>query len=269
MRSRDPEEILREAAGLADRGFRELVLTGINTALYGAEAGGRAPGAGLADLLAALDRLPGTFRVRLSSLEPTVVRAEDVEALLGCRRLCRHLHLSAQSGSDGVLRRMHRNYDRAGYLEIVEALRRFDPCYGITTDLICGFPGETETEFADTLSLTEAVDFGRVHVFPYSRRAGTAAASMPDQIPAAVKRQRCRQLTAAADAAAARFFDRCVGTVRQVLLEEATPDGLLSGYADNYVRVWVEGPADLLHQFCQVKLVTKYQDGMKGVIVNG
>ena len=136
VRSRRPEEIEEEARRLLRRGFRELILTGINTALYGRDLGYD----GIEPLIARLNALPGDFRIRLSSLEPTVINADYVRRLLVYEKLCPHLHLSVQSGSDRILARMNRRYDRSGYLEIIDALRESDPLYGVTTDVIVGFP---------------------------------------------------------------------------------------------------------------------------------
>ena len=184
VRSRPPEEILREAAMLLDSGVREIVLTGINTALYGTEPGAQCS---LADLLSDLDKIDGAFRIRLSSLEPTVVDKNNVEQIIRFSRLCHHLHLSVQNGSDRILRSMNRHYTRDEYLEIVRAIREFDPLYGITTDIIVGFPGETESDFADTIDIVRQAGFGKVHVFRYSPRKGTVGAGLPDAVPGQTK----------------------------------------------------------------------------------
>lgn len=265
VRSRDLAEILDEARGLLDKGFKELILTGINTALYGTDLGY----GGIEPLIARLNALPGDFRIRLSSLEPTVINAEYVKGLLAYEKLCPHLHLSIQSGSDNVLRRMNRRYNRAEYLDIVRVLQDFDPLYGITTDIICGFPGETEADFADSLSIIDQAGFCKVHAFKYSRRKGTPAAAMADQIPGDVKNARSRVLMEKAEEDAGRFFDRCRGAVRRVLFEEMTEGGLMTGYADNYVKAYAAGGPEMLNQFYDVKLLEKYKDGMKGEIING
>lgn len=231
VRSRDRDSILAEAENLVGRGYRELVLTGINTALY----------EDLRGLLFDLDAMDGDFRVRLSSLEPTVVDAPFVERLLQSRRLCHHLHLSIQSGSDHILAAMHRRYGRKEYLEIVRVLREVDPLFNITTDMIVGFPGETDEDHAETVLLAEEIGFGRIHVFPYSRRKGTKAADMPGQVPAAVKKKRAAELLALSDRLAVRLGEQMVGTEQRVLWEE-DKDGLLSGYTDNYVEAVAEGP---------------------------
>lgn len=265
VRSRPLDEVLAEAEGLLAKGFKELILTGINTALYGTDLGY----GGIAPLIARLDALPGDFRIRLSSLEPTVINAEYVKGLLAYKKLCPHLHLSIQSGSDAVLRRMNRRYSRADYLDIVRVLQDFDPLYGVTTDIICGFPGETPEDFSDSLSIIDEVGFCRVHAFKYSRRKGTPAADMPDQVSGDVKNQRSQALMEKAEADAGRFYERCRGAVRRVLFEETAGDGLLTGYTDNYVKTYAAGDEEMLNQFYDVKLLEKYRDGMKGEIING
>lgn len=263
VRSRPMEEILTEAQGLLDKGFKELILTGINTALYGEDLGY----SGIAPLIEKISDLPGKFRIRLSSLEPTVINADYVKSLLGYEKLCPHLHLSVQSGADHVLRLMNRRYSRSEYLDIVRVLKEFDPLYGITTDIIAGFPGETEADFADSLSIIDRVGFCKVHAFKYSPRKGTKAAEMA-QLSGSVKNERSRILAEKAEEDAAQFYEKCRGAVREVLFEEEAPGGLITGYTDNYIKVYAEGGADRLNQFYPVKLLEKYQDGMKGEIVN-
>ena len=259
VRSRPPEEILREAAMLLDSGVREIVLTGINTALYGTEEGF---GCGLADLLSMLDGLEGDFRVRLSSLEPTVVDKDNVEKIIRFRRLCHHLHLSVQNGSDKVLGSMNRHYTRDEYLEIVRAIREYDPLYGITTDIIVGFPGETEEDFADTLDIVRRAGFGKVHVFRYSPRKGTVGARLPDAVPEQDKKVRSDILEKLSGEVADDFIRRNMDAVHTVLIEEHR-DNYATGYTDNYIRVYIEDENTQLlpGTFLNVKLTDIYQDG--------
>ena len=265
VRSRDLTEIVEEAAGLIEKGFKELILTGINTALYGEDLGY----GGIEPLIAELNALSGDFRIRLSSLEPTVINASYVQGLLKYEKLCPHLHLSIQSGSDRVLELMNRHYDRAEYLDIVKVLKDFDPLYGITTDIIVGFPGETEEDFADSLRLVDEVGFCKVHAFKYSPRKGTKAVALPDQLSGEVKNRRSKVLIEKAAEDARRFFALCEGAQRRVLFEEMSEDGLLTGYTDNYIKVYVPGGSERLNQFYNVRLLKEYKDGMKGEIVYG
>ena len=274
VRSRNPEEITEEAETLIRQGFKEIILTGINTALYGAEenfsyplkpdeeaAGMR----GIEIIIKRINDLEGDFRIRLSSLEPTVINAAYVRELMKYDKLCHHLHLSVQSGSNHVLKLMNRRYDRSEYLEIVKVLREFDPLYGITTDIICGFPGETDKDFEDSLDMIEQVKFCKVHAFRYSKRRGTAAALMEGQVSGEVKKRRSDRLIEAGEKAAAEFMESCRNSVRPVLFEEVCGT-LVAGYSDNYIKVYAEGGEDDLNRIRNVKLSENYKDGMKGEI---
>ena len=286
VRSRDPQEVTDEAAELIRQGFKEIILTGINTALYGTEEGfcyplrddEEAAGmSGIEIIIKRINDLEGDFRIRLSSLEPTVINAEYVKRLMKYERLCPHLHLSVQSGSNHVLELMNRRYDRSEYLEIVKVLREYDPLYGITTDIICGFPGETEEDFEDSLEIVEKVKFCKVHAFKYSRREGTAAALMEGQIPGEIKNQRSDRLIEAGERVSAGFMESCRGAVRPVLFEELCEESedddgaegrnsLITGYTDNYIKVYARGDSDDLNSIKKVKLLERYKDGMKGEI---
>ena len=264
VRSRNMDEIIEEAKGLIDNGFKEIILTGINTALYGEDLGY----GGIEPLIAKLDALEGDFRIRLSSLEPTVINAEYVKGLLQYKKLCPHLHLSIQSGADHVLQLMNRKYGRQEYLDIVKVLKDHDPLYGITTDIISGFPGETDEDFADSLDIIDKVGFCKVHAFKYSVRKGTPAEKMK-QVPGEIKNARAAALGAKAEEDALRFYDLCKGAVRKVLFEETAEEGFITGYTDNYIKTYVPGDESMLNRFYDVKLVDRFQDGMKGEIANG
>jgi threonylcarbamoyladenosine tRNA methylthiotransferase MtaB len=271
VRSRAVADVLAEAKGLLDQGFKELVLTGINAALYGTESGfEKAPDGmyGIEWIIKEINDLPGDFRIRLSSLEPAVVNAEYVKNLMKYEKLCPHLHLSAQSGSDAILKSMNRPYDRKDYLEIVSVLKEFDPEYGISTDLIVGFPGETEENFQDSVKLVEEVGFCKVHAFKYSQRPMTKAATMKDQIAPPVKKVRSQVLMEAGELASQRFYEANRGKVRTVLIEEYLEDiGCMTGYTDNYIRVYINGnKSDLINTFCSVKLEESFMDGMSGTL---
>ena len=274
VRSRDPEEIVEEAKSLIDNGFKEIVLTGINTALYGTEEGFREKYGveeyGIESIIKRIDAIEGSFRIRLSSLEPTVVNAEYVKGLLKYAKLCPHLHLSIQSGSDHIISAMNRHYTRQDYLDIVNVLVADDPGYGITTDIIVGFPGETEEDFEDSLRLVDEAGFLKVHVFKYSEREGTKAAGMKDQVLGEIKNERSDRLIEKGEEIANRFFRIEAGNLRTALFEEITEEGLLTGYTENYVRVYAEpdgDPEKLLNEFCTVIMGTPFEDGMTAEIV--
>lgn len=263
VRSRPQDEIIAEAESLVRQGFKELILTGINTALY----------EDLPGLLRRLDELEEhnrklDFRVRLSSLEPTVVNAEYVKGLLGFRRLCHHLHLSIQSGSDNVLTAMRRRYDMNEYMQIVEVLREFDPLFGLSTDMIAGFPGETEDDIACSVDTIKRVEFCKTHAFNYSQRPGTVAASMTGQVPPPERKKRVAMLIQAGEEAARKFAEKNIGTITKVLFEERIVEEneiekrLMTGYTDNYIRAYAAFNEDLLGQLVEVKIVSLYKDGV-------
>lgn len=279
VRSRRPEDVTEEARSLIARGYREIILTGINTALYGTEEGFEFERSadeenlsGLETIIKRIDALEGDFRIRLSSLEPTVVKVDDVKKLLGYKKLCHHLHLSLQSGSDKVLKAMNRNYDREDYLEIVKALREFDPFYGITTDIIVGFPGEEEADFEDSLDVVRRAGFARVHAFRYSPRKGTRGAELKNAVPGDVSSDRADRLESVAKETAVKFNEKNFTTIHTVLAEEEQ-DGYITGYTDNYIRVYIEIPKDADSKnttrpgdFCKVQLTENYKDGCKAVL---
>ena len=270
VRSRPAEEIVEEVRSLAEAGHREIVLTGINTALYGTEPGAECS---LSQLLTMLDALeaPGgrDFRIRLSSLEPTVVDKDNVEEIIRHRRLCHHLHLSVQNGSDAVLKSMNRHYTRAEYLEIVKALRDYDPDFGITTDIIVGFPGETEEDFRDTLDIVKEAFFGKTHVFRYSPRRGTAGARLKGAVPESVKKERAAVLEEAAEEVARDFRLSIIGKEQTVLIEEEE-DGYMTGYTGNYIKAYIKvpgpdassGAALAPGEFCKVIPEGLFRDGV-------
>ena len=273
VRSRDPQEILEEARTLVAKGFREIVLTGINTALYGTEPGFRekfglneTDETGIELIIRMLDELPGDFRIRLSSLEPTVVDKEYVKRLLKYGRLTPHLHLSIQSGSDRILKSMGRRYSTCEYLEIVRVLREHDEGYGVTTDIIVGFPGESDEDFEDSLRICREAGFLKVHAFKYSRRKGTRAYDMADQVPGPVKNERIDRLISAGEEVRDTFLEREKGR-RRTLLAEEVENGWLTGYTENYVRTYVKclagtDPESLIGQFITVVMKDLYEDGM-------
>ena len=272
VRSRPLENIREEAERLIAAGYKELVLTGINTALYGMEQ--TTEEFGLEPVLEMINDLPGDFRIRLSSLEPAVVNSEYVKKLFRFDKLCRHLHMSAQSGSDRILAAMNRPYDREGYMELVKTLCSFDPCYGLSTDIIVGFPGETERDFEDSCKLVGHCGFCKTHVFKYSKRPGTKAADMPGQISPQVKNDRSDRLQKTAGEASEAFFRMNLdearrGRTQQVLLEEVTGDGkYITGYTGNYIRTYIPYSEKLeLNTFVQVRLEELFRDGMTGSVV--
>jgi threonylcarbamoyladenosine tRNA methylthiotransferase MtaB len=237
---------------LVAAGYREIVLTGANLSSYGAE---RPDGPVLHDLLAALLTVPGDFRLRLSSFEPSDVTPELVELLADAERLCRHLHLPAQSLDDGVLERMRRSYDAATVAAIATRLRRRIPGLALGTDLMVGFPGESESAFQTTRQRLESLPFTYFHVFPYSPRPGTAAGREEDDVPREVKRRRSLELRELGSAKAAAFAGSQVGHPVRVLVERSDASGqYLRGYTDNYLRVRVPADGGPTNRFVALEL---------------
>lgn len=225
------------AAGLAAEGYKELVLTGIEIASWGFDLPGKP---GLADCVCAVAGAAPGVRIRLGSIEPTAVTEDFCARLAELPGLCPHFHLSMQSGSDGVLKRMNRKYDTAEFYAVCERLRRYFPGCALTTDLITGFPGESEAEFAETLAFIRKCGFAQMHVFPYSRRPGTKADALPGQLTHAVKNERARAAHEVALEMQREYLESCVGSVQSVLFEsEKAP--LCLGHAPNYMPVSVEG----------------------------
>ena len=262
VRSRQLDEIKKEAEILINKGYKEIVLTGINTALYGRDID-----LNIEDAIRAVCSIDGDFRVRLSSLEPTVVTKENINSLLKYDKLCHHLHLSLQSGSNKVLKNMNRKYTREEYLDIVKMLRSFDETYNITTDIIVGFPGETEEDFNDSLEIIEKAVFGKVHGFKFSKRKGTKAALMNDVIDGKIKNDRIDRLLKLAEEKSEEFRRLNRDKITTVLFEEKTKEGLMAGFTDNYIKVYTDYNEELVGEFVKVKLLDIYLDGCLGEIV--
>ena len=239
LRSLPIPEAVEETRRLAGLGYRELVLTGIEVASYGLDLPGRP---GLTDLVCAVAEAAGDMRIRLSSLEPTVVTEDFCRRLAAAKRLCRHFHLSLQSGCDRTLKAMNRKYDTAGFYRAVELLREHFPGCALTCDLIVGFPGETEQDHRETLDFIRKCAFESMHIFPYSRRPGTPADSMPGQLENAVKARRAHEAQQIARQMHLDFLRSCIGSRLSVLFE-TQQDGLWTGHSDSYVLVSAQGGA--------------------------
>ena len=265
IRSRPLEEIVREAEVLAEAGYRELVLTGIHLASWGKEW---RDGRGLIDAVGAVHRVPGILRIRLGSLEPNVATAAFAERLSELPKVCPQFHLALQSGSDGVLRRMARAYTAEQYRQAVAELRRVFPRAAFTTDVLTGFPGETEEEYRETRQMITDVGFAKIHVFPYSRRAGTPADTMPGQIPKALKEQRARELIALGEETARRYRQLWLGETAEVLPEDRDAGGNWLGYTPEYIQVTLPQDSRLRQGLPVIARLTEItDDGMKGCVI--
>ena len=248
VRSRNVEDILREIKGLTKAGYREVVLTGIHISSYGIDFGqcqGNNDGSRLLELIEEIHEIESLERIRLGSLEPRIITEESAKRLAVLPKLCPHFHLSLQSGCDETLKRMNRHYTTGEYYHSVELLRAAFPHPAITTDVIVGFPGETEEEFARTKAFLHKVHFYEMHVFKYSRRAGTRAADMPEQIPDQVKAARSNELLQLERQQSASFREYYIGKEVSILLEEIKEIGnaaYILGHTKDYVKIAVPCP---------------------------
>jgi threonylcarbamoyladenosine tRNA methylthiotransferase MtaB len=245
IRSRALDQVIDEVHGLADQGVREFVMTGIHIASYGRDNGGP----GLIDLLEAVDAVDGVERLRLSSLEPRLITRPFVERLARLKSLCPHFHLSLQSGDDEILRVMNRRYTTSEYAAAIAMIRQYFQDPAITTDVIVGFPGESEEAFERTMAFVESVGFSELHVFKYSPKEGTPAAKMKDQVPGTVKSERSKRLIELGEELRASYLEHQVGSEHILLVEESEGLGAM-GYSENYLRISVPdaqaSPGDLL-----------------------
>lgn len=255
VRSLPLDRAAAQASEMARAGYRELVVTGIEISSWGRDLPGKP---GLADLLEAISAAAPSLRIRLGSLEPRTIDQEFCRRLSSLHNICPHFHLSLQSGCDKTLKAMNRKYDSGRFYQSVELLRKYYDTPGITTDLIVGFPGETDADFQESLAFVERCRFSALHVFPYSRRPGTPAAAMPGQVPNAEKKRRAGIAGQLAQKLKARYLEGLVGQTLEVLFEEEK-DGLWRGHAPNYAEVYAPGGG--LHNIVKPVWITGVQNG--------
>ncbi|HEX2172178.1 MAG TPA: tRNA (N(6)-L-threonylcarbamoyladenosine(37)-C(2))-methylthiotransferase MtaB [Dehalococcoidia bacterium] len=252
--SRPPDEIIAEVADRVAEGLQEVVLTGVQIGWYGRGGGlRRRAGWDLAALIRGILRDTAVARVRLTSIHPRDVSPALIEVLTD-RRVCPHLHMSLQSGSERILSLMRRRYTASGYLAKVEQVRARVPDLAFTTDIIVGFPGETDEDFEETCRVSRLAGFAQIHAFRYSARAGTTAAGLPNLVPEPVKSSRAERLSALAGDLGREFVGRSLGQTRPVLFESRTPGGSWTGLTDTYLRVEVESGRDLRGHLRPVRL---------------
>ena len=259
IRSAPLELAVEQAQELERRGYREIVITGIEIAGWGRDLPGKPP---LWQLIAAICRAVPRLRIRLGSLEPRIVTEEFCRELAEHPNLCPQFHLSMQSGCDTVLQRMKRKYDTARYYESICLLRQFFPGCALTTDMIVAFPGETEEEFRESLAFIRKCGFADMHIFPYSRRPGTPAAEMPGQLPNAVKEERSRRAIAVAEEMSRAYRTALIGTTQAVLFEDREGE-YFTGHAPNYVKVYIKGE-NLHNEIREVTITEVLGDGVIG-----
>ncbi|MFB0958001.1 MAG: tRNA (N(6)-L-threonylcarbamoyladenosine(37)-C(2))-methylthiotransferase MtaB [Clostridiaceae bacterium] len=270
--SKSKDVVLREIHQLVEAGFQEVILSGIHIASYGLDKPEQgvllgSPNYGLMELLEDLERIEGLKRIRIGSIEPMFFKGDRLERIARLSKLCPHFHLSLQSGSDSVLKRMNRRYTTQEYEEVVNALRDRIPQVSITTDLITGFPGETEEEHNETMVFLKRLRLTKTHVFKYSPRAGTTAAGMPHQVSPADKDRRSHELTNLSDEMEEQFNAGLVGTIQPVLFEksESTTEKGLTG---NFVEVLVETKVNLAGQIRKVRILSSDSAHCRGILLD-
>ena len=265
IRSRPLDDIRNEVLRLRDAGYREIVLTGIHLSSYGLDLN---KSVSLLDVIQDIQNIDGILRIRLGSLEPTIATPSFAAALKDASKICPQFHLALQSGSDSVLRRMRRRYNTSQYITGIENLRQVFPHAAFTTDILTGFPGETESEFIETKSMISRVGFARIHVFPYSPRPGTEASLMPGQLSSAEKEERVRDLISLGDQVAGSYLDSWIGR-ETVILPEEKISGCWEGYTPEYIRVRLGPDADCVPGIpLQVRLQSVSHRSSGGLIIS-
>ncbi|MEX2461757.1 MAG: tRNA (N(6)-L-threonylcarbamoyladenosine(37)-C(2))-methylthiotransferase MtaB [Paenibacillaceae bacterium] len=267
LRSRIPENVLQQAHQLVDAGYQEIVLTGIHTGGYGEDLQDYS----LAKLLWDLDKIEGLKRIRISSIEASQLTEDVLKVLKGSMKLCRHFHIPLQAGDDDVLHRMRRKYTTEEYARKIELIHEIMPDAAITTDVIVGFPGETEEMYLNGYRFMERMRFAEMHVFPYSKRTGTPAARMEDQIDEDVKNQRVHELILLSEQMQLTYALPFIGEVLEVIPEKPSKEmfsqGLMAGFSDNYLQVIFSGTEDMVGQIIKVKITEAGAKACKGEFV--
>ena len=261
IRSRKIYDIIEETKKLAASGFKEVILTGIHIASYGKDIASLS----LADVIEEISRVDGIERIRLSSVEPNLITEDFMKVIVDSKKVCDHFHLSMQSGCDRVLKMMNRKYSSSEYREKVEIIRKYMPSAGITTDVIVGFPGETEEDFEETYNFVKDIGFSRIHVFKYSPREGTPASRYENQIHGATKNYRSERLIKLGDNLMRDFSSRYIAKNLEVLFEEEKA-GYHEGYTSNYIRVKAFSDKNLVGQVVKLDIVNYENDYLVGEI---
>ena len=265
VRSRDLESIVKEVENLASNGYKEVVLTGIHVASYGKDI--KETDIKLLDVIKQINNIEGIERIRLSSVEPILFTDEFVEAVSAMDKVCPHYHLSLQSGCDETLKRMKRRYTTEEYKTIVDRLRAAIPNVSITTDVIVGFPGETNEEFDKTYEFLKDIELTHMHIFKYSPRKGTPAATMENQVDPSTKHERSEKLLQLNEENFKKFGQKMLDKEFNVLFEQKVGDNKFEGLTENYVKVIVESDKDLSEQILKVKITDVKNEFLEGILV--
>lgn len=266
-RSRDPQSVVNQAKQLVAAGYKEIVLTGIHTGGYGDDLENYR----LSDLLWELDKVEGLERVRISSIEASQIDEKMLEVLKGSSKMCRHFHIPLQAGSNEVLKRMRRKYTIEEFEHKIKMIREFMPDVAITTDIIVGFPGETDELFREGFEAIKRIGFSEMHVFPYSKRTGTPAARMEDQVDEEVKHARVHELIDLSETMQLAYAQKFIGQVLDIIPEKdekgLSGEGSATGFSDNYLQVRFAAPGDLTGKVCRVKLTEAGVNTCEGQLV--
>jgi len=262
IRSKNPEEVIEEVKNLAAQGYKEIVLTGIHLGNYGKDIH---DGTSLSTLVTELVRIPDLLRIRLGSIESVELSDELIRIIREEPKVCPHLHLPIQAGSDDILKRMNRHYRLAEYKELVRNLRKEIPGLALTTDLIVGFPGETEENFRETLDTLQELQFSAIHVFPYSPRKGTPAAAYPNQVKPEIKKERAARVQALGKELAGAYRNQFFHKMVRVLVEEEK-EGFFEGVSDEYIRVFIKDKDVEKGKVYSVWIDSMTDNGMIGMV---
>ena len=265
VRSRDMESIINEAKTLAENGYEEVVLTGIHVASYGKDI--KDENVTLLDVIKKINEIDGIKRIRTSSVEPILFTDEFVNEVSKMEKVMPHYHLSLQSGCDETLKRMNRRYTTAEYKEIVDKLRREIPDVAITTDVIVGFPGETEEEFEQTYNFLKDIELSQMHIFKYSPRKGTKAADMDNQVNPQVKHERSEKLLQLNKDNFKKFASRMLNKEFDVLFEQSIGDNKYEGLTPNYLKTIIESDEDITGKILKVKITEVKDEYVEGILV--
>lgn len=263
--SKEPEQILREVKELSKNGFKEIILSGVHTASYGVDLEGNWD---LVKILEEINKIEGIERIRIGSIDPNFFTEGVIERICDLEKMCPHFHLSLQSGCDGTLRRMNRKYTAQEYKDVVESLRKHMKDVSITTDIIAGFPGESNGEFEATYEFLKGIKLSKMHIFKYSKRTGTKAADMPFQVDGLIKEERSKKLIELNNTLEVEFMGKFIGREMRVLYEEAISgkENTYVGYTENYIKVITESEENIEGKILPTKLVSVENENMVGII---
>lgn len=262
VRSKEKNLVIKEISTLAHNGYKEVVLTGIHTGHYGLDL----KEYDFSDLLREIEKIDGLERIRISSIEIMELNDKFIETLKNSKKIVNHIHIPLQSGSNEILKKMNRRYNMDEFIAKINEIRSIRPNIAITTDVIVGFPGETEELFNETVESIKKIKFAEMHVFPYSRREGTLAAAMPNQVDGNVKKERVRKLISLSEELKNEFYKSLIGTEEELLVEKYL-DGYLVGHLSNYGLCKVKSDKELLNEILKVKLSSYENDCFVGTIV--